>query len=56
MLAASRAGIREVILPERCEADLEEVPESVRSKMKFHLVKRMDDVLRIALGLDLTGE
>jgi len=56
VLAASRAGIREVILPERCEPDLEDVPESVRSKMKFHLAKRMDDVLRIALGLDLTGD
>ena len=52
VLAAYRAGIREVILPTGNERDLREVPEEARSSMTFHLVDRMDDVLTLAL---LTG-
>ena len=46
MLAAYRAGIREVILPVENEKDLEDIPEDVRSVMQFHLVKEMDEVDR----------
>jgi ATP-dependent Lon protease len=53
VLAASRAGIREVILPERNLKDLEEVPASAKKKLKVHGVERMDQVLSIALGLKL---
>jgi ATP-dependent Lon protease len=49
VLAAFRAGIREVILPADNEKDLEEIPEDVRSTMHFHLVKAMDDVIPVAL-------
>jgi ATP-dependent Lon protease len=48
VLAAFRAGIREVILPVENEKDLEDIPEDVRSVMTFHLVKEMDEVVRIA--------
>ncbi len=51
VLAAARAGIREIILPERCERDLEEVPPTAKQRVKFHFVSRMDEVLEIALGL-----
>jgi ATP-dependent Lon protease len=51
VLAASRAGIKELILPERCRADYEEVPEAVRKKMNAHFVTRMHEVLALALGL-----
>jgi ATP-dependent Lon protease len=53
ILAAHSAGIREVILPERNAADLEDVPASAREKMKFHPVHRMSEVLKIALGIDM---
>jgi len=49
VLAAHRAGIKEVILPDENRKDLEEGPESVRKDMSFHFVKRMEEVLRIAL-------
>ena len=49
VLAAHRAGLKEVIFPARNEADLDDVPESVRSEMTFHPVADVADVLRIAL-------
>ncbi|HEX72326.1 MAG TPA: endopeptidase La [Candidatus Hydrogenedentes bacterium] len=51
VLAAARARIKHVILPERCRHDLDEVPESVRRKLTFHFVRRMHEVLEIALGI-----
>jgi ATP-dependent Lon protease len=48
-LAAHRAGLRTVILPRRNEADLETVPEEVRSDMSFHFVDRVDEVWSLAL-------
>jgi ATP-dependent Lon protease len=49
LLAAHRAGIREVLLPARNEADLDEVPKDVLAQLKIHLVKRIDEVLPIVL-------
>jgi ATP-dependent Lon protease len=49
VLAAFRAGIREVVLPDENEKDLEEIPEDVRDQMDFHLVSHMDRVLNRAL-------
>lgn len=49
VLAAQRAGLTEVILPARNEADLEDVPESCRDEMTFHLVDTIDEVLDKAL-------
>lgn len=51
VLAAARAGVRQLILPERCRNDYEEVPEAVRKKLQVHFVTEMQDVLRLALGL-----
>ncbi len=48
VLAAHRAGIREVILPKRNKHDLEELPQQVRDSMKFHLVGHMDEVTRLS--------
>ncbi|HET8789266.1 MAG TPA: endopeptidase La, partial [Actinomycetes bacterium] len=50
VLAAHRAGLKEVILPERNGADLEDVPESVRAEMTFHLASEIDQVLIHALA------
>jgi ATP-dependent Lon protease len=49
VLAAHRAGLKEVILPKRNEADLDDLPESVRSEMVFHLASDVKEVLEIAL-------
>ena len=49
VLAAHRAGLKEVILPERNGADLEDVPESVRAEMTFHLASEIGQVLAHAL-------
>jgi ATP-dependent Lon protease len=45
VLAAHRAGLTEVVLPKRNEADLEDVPEAVREAMTFHLAATYADVL-----------
>ena len=56
VLAAHRAGLREVVLPFRNGSDIEDVPEAVRTEMTFHLADRLSDVLRASLdggsGLD----
>ncbi len=50
VLAAKRAGIKEIILPFENKKDLQEVPERHRKGMKFYAVKHFDEVLKIALG------
>jgi ATP-dependent Lon protease len=49
VLAAHRAGLKEVILPRRNEGDLDDVPEQVREDVTFHLVETVDEVLAFAL-------
>jgi ATP-dependent Lon protease len=49
VLAAHRAGLREVILPLRNEPDLDDVPEAVRREMTFHPVADVAEVLELAL-------
>ena len=49
VLGALRAGVREVIMPERNKKDLIDVPESVKTALKFHFVNRVEEVLEIAL-------
>ncbi len=48
VLAAHRAGIREIILPAQNAVDLEEIPETVRKDLIFHPVEKMDQALEIA--------
>jgi ATP-dependent Lon protease len=48
-LAAHRAGIKRVILPERNKPDLEEVPKEVRDELEFVYVNKLDEVLAAAL-------
>ncbi|MBD0321227.1 MAG: AAA family ATPase, partial [Gemmatimonadetes bacterium] len=49
VLAAYRVGIGNVILPAGNRRDLRDVPEDVRTAMKFHYVERMDQVFDVAL-------
>jgi ATP-dependent Lon protease len=49
-VAAARAGIRTVILPARNRRDLEDIPESVRTKLEFVWAEKIEEVLARALG------
>ncbi len=49
VLAAHAAGLTEVIIPERNEPDLDDVPAEVRDHMRFHVVGSVDQVLALAL-------
>ncbi|MBM4381537.1 MAG: endopeptidase La, partial [Deltaproteobacteria bacterium] len=49
VLAAHRAGIKRVILPERCRKDLQDVPEQARNELEFIFATRMDEVLHAAM-------
>ncbi|MFL5907150.1 MAG: endopeptidase La [Solirubrobacterales bacterium] len=48
-LAAQRAGIKQVILPDRNEADVEEISEREREGLDFTFVDEIGDVLKVAL-------
>jgi ATP-dependent Lon protease len=49
VLAAHRAGITRVVLPRKCERDLDTLPEGVRKEIEFFLVDDMSEVLDAAL-------
>ncbi len=49
VLAALRAGIRDVCLPRENQRDLAELPAAARAKARFHLLGRAEEILRIAL-------
>ena len=48
-LAAHRAGIKRVLVPDRNKADLDEVPKEVRDELEFVFVSKLDEVLQAAL-------
>ncbi len=49
VLAAHRAGVRRIILPQRNEADLEELPKEVRDELEIVLVSRIGEAVDAAL-------
>jgi ATP-dependent Lon protease len=49
VLAGKRAGIKTVILPEKNEKDLEELSERIKEGLEFKFVRRMDEVVHLAL-------
>ena len=51
VLAAARAGIRHIMLPEKNKVDLDEIPADVKKKLTFKTVKNIDQALRYALKL-----
>ncbi len=56
VLAAHRAGIKTVVLPEKCRKDLVEVPDEIQEALDFRFVSRMEEVLDLALGADNLAE
>ncbi|CAM3631950.1 endopeptidase La [Xenorhabdus thuongxuanensis] len=49
LLAAHRGGIKTVLIPDDNKRDLEEIPQNVIQDLEIHPVKRIEDVLSIAL-------
>jgi ATP-dependent Lon protease len=49
IMAAQAAGLTDIILPDRNEPDLDDLPSEVREQMHFHPVKSVDEVLAVAL-------
>ncbi|WP_394850212.1 endopeptidase La [Pendulispora brunnea] len=49
LLAAHRAGMKEVLIPARNERDLDDVPKDVLAELSIHLVKRVDEILPLVL-------
>ena len=50
VVAARRVGIRELILPNACRKDYEEVPDNIREGFTAHFVKRYADVAKLVFG------
>jgi len=50
IIAAQRAGIERVILSRRNEKDLIDIPESVKSKIHFHFVDNINELLSYVFG------
>ena len=53
LLAAHRAGIKQVIIPKENEKDLMDIPKKVREDIKITAVESVDEVLKIALKNEL---
>ncbi len=51
-LGALRAGIHTIVIPEKNQKDLAEIPANVKRKIKFVPVGQMDDVLKLAFGTE----
>ncbi len=49
VLAAHRAGIKEIIFPKENEKDLKKIPKKILSNIKFTPVSSMDEVLSVAM-------
>jgi ATP-dependent Lon protease len=55
VLAAHRAGIKNLILPKDNEKDLADIPKTVLDSLNVYMVQTMDEVLKIALAEPLAG-
>jgi len=49
VLAAHRAGLKKVILPQENEKDLEEVPQQVKEELQFIFIENIDEALEVVL-------
>jgi ATP-dependent Lon protease len=49
LLAASRGGIKTVLIPEENKRHLDEVPDNIKENLDIHPVKWIDEVFEIAL-------
>ncbi len=56
VMAAHRAGIRKVLLPKDNEADIQDIPKTVRDEMEFVLIKHVNDALKQVLVKDKSND
>lgn len=49
MMSAIRSGITDVIIPFKNEKDLEDIPSEIKSNLKIHAVKHVEEVIKLAL-------
>jgi ATP-dependent Lon protease len=54
VLAAHRAGIRRIVLPQKNEADIEDIPEDVRKELEIIPAKYISDVLNAVLEKEVS--
>ena len=54
VLAAHRAGVKNIVLPKDNEKDLADIPKNVLDALNIYMVEGMDEVLRIALTAPLS--
>jgi ATP-dependent Lon protease len=50
VLAGRRAGIKTIILPQKNEKDLEEIPERIKKEMEFKFIQKMDEAISLAFN------
>ena len=55
LLAAHRAGIKNIVLPKDNEKDLADIPKNVLDTLNVYMVQTMDEVLKIALAEPLVS-
>ena len=53
VLAAHRAGVKNIVLPKDNEKDLADIPKNVLDSLNVYMVETMDEVLKIALTAPL---
>jgi ATP-dependent Lon protease len=49
MLAAHRAGIKRILMPERNQKDMIDVPDQAKNEMEFFFIKKIDEILPLVL-------
>ena len=55
VIAAQNAGIKRIILATRNKKDLVDVPQDVRDQLEFHFVDTVEQVLQLALEIEIDG-
>lgn len=53
VIAAHRAGVREIVLAAKNQKDLKEIPEEIKKDIRFHFVDDVNQVLKITMGINL---
>lgn len=53
VLAAHRAGIEKILIPEENKKDLEDIPQEIMEKLEFKTVSTVEEVIKEALGIDI---
>jgi ATP-dependent Lon protease len=52
VIAAHRAGVREILMSSKNKKDLREIPEEILKDLSFHFVDTVNEVLKLTLGLE----